>query len=174
MLHLVQKNDWIKIGRLKAHITGLERLDKIAESFTPERVAEITGVSSEILLRITKEYVLQDRAVMYGRMGMSTQEHGGLCHWLTSVLNILTHHFDRAGGAMFPKPAVDVKRQKGWHLAHDRWHSRVRKLPEFDGELPVSVAYFCWKSCFIYSELEATRRSITEIRLHGVYRYFSK
>ena len=139
MLHLVQKNDWIKIGHLKEHITSLAQLEKIAEAYTPERVAQITGVPEETLLRITKEYVLQDRAVMYGRMGMSTQEHGGLCHWLTSVLNILTHHFDREGGAMFPKPAVDLKRQKGWHLAHDRWHSRVRKLPEFDGELPVSV-----------------------------------
>ena len=139
MLHLIQKNNWIKIGRLKDHIAGLDQLERIAEEFTPERVANITGVSADVLQQLTKEFVLQDRAVMYGRMGMSTQEHGGLCHWLTTVLNILTHHLDREGGAMFPKPAADIKRQKGWHLAHDRWHSRVRNLPEFDGELPVSV-----------------------------------
>ncbi len=139
MLHLIQKNNWIQLGHVENHLTGLEKLKDIAEEFTPEKVEKLTGVSAKNLLRLTKEYALQDRAVLYGRMGMSTQEHGGLCHWLTSVLNILTNHFDREGGAMFPKPAVDVKRQKGWHKSHGRWHSRVRKLPEFDGELPVSV-----------------------------------
>ena len=139
MLHLIQKNDWIQLGHLENHISGLEKIKNIAGEFTPEKVEALTGVPAETLLRLTKEYALQDRAVMYGRMGMSTQEHGGLCHWLTSVLNILTGHFDREGGAMFPKPAVDIKRQKGWHLSHGRWHSRVRKLPEFDGEIPVSA-----------------------------------
>ena len=139
MLHLIQKNDWIQLGHLENHLTGLEKLKGIAAEFSPEKVEALTGVPSKVLLRLTKEYVLEDRAVLYGRMGMSTQEHGGLCHWLTSVLNILTNHLDRPGGAMFPKPAVDVKRRKGWHKSDGRWHSRVRKLPEFDGELPISV-----------------------------------
>ena len=139
MLHLIQKNNWIQIDCLEEHISGLEKLKDIADEFTPEMVEKMTGVPKAILLKLTKEYVLSDRAVMYGRMGMSTQEYGGLCHWLTSVLNILTNHFDREGGAMFPKPAVDLKRQKGWHKSDGRWHSRVRNLPEFDGELPVSV-----------------------------------
>ena len=139
MLHLIQKNNWIQLGHLAEHLNGLDELSDIAKAYTPAKVAQITGVSEEVLVRITKEYVLEDKALLYGRMGMSTQEHGGLCHWLTSVINILTNHFDREGGTMFPKPAVDIKRQKGWHLSHGRWHSRVRKLPEFDGELPVSV-----------------------------------
>ena len=40
---------------------------------------------------------------------------------------------------MFTNPAIDIKRQKGFKSAHGRWHSRVRKLPEFEGELPVAV-----------------------------------
>ncbi|MDA8693412.1 molybdopterin-dependent oxidoreductase, partial [Saprospiraceae bacterium] len=139
MLHLIQKNNWIRLGHLEQHITGIEKIEGIAEEFTPEKVESLTGVSSSVLKRITKEYVLNDRAVIYGRMGMSTQEHGGLCHWLASVINILTNHFDREGGTMFPKPAVDIKRHKNWKKSDGRWHSRVRKLPEFDGELPVSV-----------------------------------
>ena len=139
MLHLIQKNEWIELGHLKNRLTDLDKLKDIAKEFTPEKIENLTGVAREVLQRITKEYVLEDKAVLYGRMGMSTQEHGGLCHWLATVLNILTNHFDRAGGAMFPKPAVDIKRQKGWKLSHGRWKSRVRKLPEFDGELPVSV-----------------------------------
>ena len=139
MLHLIQKNNWIKLGHLKNHISGLEAIVDIAKPFTLEKVATITGVSASVIQQITEEYVQSDKAVLYGRMGMSTQEHGGLCHWLCSVINILTAHFDKPGGAMFPKAAVDIIQSKDWHEAHGRWHSRVRGLPEFDGELPVSV-----------------------------------
>jgi len=139
MLHLIQKNNWIKLQHLENHISGIEKLKDIALDFTPEKVAEITGVPSIDIVRITKEYVSEDRAVLYGRMGMSTQEHGGLCHWLSGVINILTGHLDRTGGAMFTQPAFDIKRTKKFNKAHGRWHSRVRSLPEFEGELPVSV-----------------------------------
>ena len=139
MLHLIQKNNWIKLQHLENHITGLEKLKDIALDFTPEKVAKITGVSADDIIRITKEYAQEDKAVLYGRMGMSTQEHGGLCHWLSGVINILTGHLDRKGGAMFTKPAFDIKRQKKFKKGHGRWHSRVRGLPEFEGELPVSV-----------------------------------
>lgn len=139
MLHLIQKNNWIALGHLQSHITGLEKLKNIAEEFTPEKVAERTGVSEDVIIRITKEYVLEEKAVLYGRMGMSTQEHGGLCHWLSGIINILTGHLDKPGGAMFTNPAFDIKRASKFKKAHGRWKSRVRGLDEFEGEFPVSV-----------------------------------
>ena len=139
MLHLIQKNDWTNFGNLKPHITGLDKLEGIATAFTPEKVANITGVSEQVLHTITKEYALNEKAVLYGRMGMSTQEHGGLSHWLSNVINILTGHFDTPGGAMFTTPAFDIRRANKFHKAHKRWYSRVSGLPEFAGELPVSV-----------------------------------
>ncbi len=139
ILHLIQKENWTALGNLGNHITGLDKLKDLAIEFIPERVAKITGVPEDVLRRITKEYALADKAVLYGRMGMSTQEHGGLCHWLSAVINILTGHFDKPGGAMFTTPAFDIKRKKKFHKAHKRWQSRVRGLPEFDGELPVSA-----------------------------------
>jgi anaerobic selenocysteine-containing dehydrogenase len=88
------------------------------------------------------EFATAESAACYGRVGVSTQEFGGLCHWLINVLNIVTGNFDRPGGAMFTLPAFDP-----WTLPQSvasrgnfgRWHSRVRKLPEFSGELPVAV-----------------------------------
>lgn len=139
MLHVIQQNNWTVVGELEKHIAGLDKLEQIAEPYDPEKVSAITGVAAEVIRRITKEYVLQDKAVIYGRMGMSTQEHGGLCHWLSTVINILTGHFDKPGGAMFTRPAMDIKRTNTFHQAHGRWHSRVRGLPEFEGELPVST-----------------------------------
>ena len=138
MLHLIQKNNWIKLAHLESHINGLDKLKDIAAPFTPEKVALITGIPADTITRITTEYVLAEKAVLYGRMGLSTQEHGGLNHWLLGVINILTGHFDKEGGAMFTKSAVDIIRSKKFHKAHGRWKSRVRGLAEFEGELPVS------------------------------------
>jgi len=139
MLNLIQNNNWIDLKHLEKNIEGLSKLDNIAIDYTPEVVEKITGIPASRIREITLEFVLEEEAVLYGRMGMSTQEHGGLCHWLITVINILTGHFDKAGGAMFTNPAIDIKRQKGFRPAHKRWKSRVRGLPEFEGELPVSV-----------------------------------
>ena len=71
---------------------------------------------------------------------MSTQEFGSVCHWAVNLLNVLTGNLDREGGAMFTSPAVDmVGRTVVGPGHHDVWRSRVRGLPEFGGELPVSV-----------------------------------
>ena len=45
-----------------------------------------------------------ERAVVYGRIGLCNQEFGTLASWLVDVVNILTGHFDRPGGLMFPRP----------------------------------------------------------------------
>ena len=139
MLHLIIDNDWVSLEHLPDHITSLDKLKNIAQRYTPQLAEEWTGISAAKVYKLTLDYVLEEKAVIYGRMGMSTQEHGGLCHWLITVINILTGHFDKAGGAMFTDPAINIKRQKGFKAAHGRWHSRVRGLPEFEGELPVSV-----------------------------------
>jgi len=74
-------------------------------------------------------------------VGVCQQEFGGLAAWLVVVLNALTGNLDRAGGAMFTTPAVDLVRLGallGQRGSFGRYHSPVRGLPEFGGELPVA------------------------------------
>ncbi len=73
-------------------------------------------------------------------MGASTQQFGVLAQWATQVLNILTGNLDRPGGTMFTTPAVDiVGRGILGPGGPSRRRSRVRGLPGFGGELPVSA-----------------------------------
>jgi anaerobic selenocysteine-containing dehydrogenase len=78
-------------------------------------------------------------AVAYGRIGLSTQTFGGSSQWLVNALNIVTGNFDRAGGAMLTTPAIDLIRAKAQENIFNRSQSRVRGLPEFDGEYPVAA-----------------------------------
>ena len=99
----------------------------------------VTGVAPAVVRALARALAAAPRGVLYGRIGVSVQEFGGLCLWLINALNLLTGHLDEPGGYMLATPALDVLGKPGPYRRHDRYRSRVRQLPEFMGELPVAV-----------------------------------
>ena len=128
------------LGRLVAFTDGISELRAAARRFSAEHVAQSTGIAAETIRRIAAEFASAERAVAYGRIGLSTQSFGGLCQWLVNALNAITGNLDEPGGMMWTKPAFDLLQQAERGAAHaGRWSSRVRGLPEFDGEFPVAT-----------------------------------
>ncbi|MCA9607247.1 MAG: molybdopterin-dependent oxidoreductase [Myxococcales bacterium] len=131
------------LGRLAPHAEGLSSLREAMAPFDPASAAARTGVEASAIERLADELCRADRAVVYGRMGLSTQRFGGVCQWLINALNLVTGNFDREGGAMFPSPAFDAVNLPGGlgigRGSFGRWRSRVRGLPEANGELPVAT-----------------------------------
>ena len=128
------------LTRPPAYVDRLDRVAELVAPFTPERAAAVSGVDADTIRRLARELAGPEPAVVYGRMGVSTQQFGTLCQWAIACLNLLAGHFDRPGGWMFPEPAVDtVGRRVVGPGRHDRWRSRVRDVPELAGELPSSV-----------------------------------
>ena len=125
-----------------AHLLPLaDDWDELAGLFGFIGLAEIsrlTGIGTDTIERIAVEFASAERAVCYGRMGVSTQEFGALCHWLIQILNILTGNLDRAGGMMFTTPALEVVEESS-RGSFDRYRSRVRACPEFGGEFPTAI-----------------------------------
>ncbi len=128
----------VQLGRLAPHIQGLDTLRQWCAPFTAERAAAITGVDAQTIRTLATRLRETKRAVVYGRMGVSTQSYGGLCAYLLVVVNTLSGHLDVPGGAMFTTPAFPALELAG-PGKKGRWHSSVRKLPEFGGELPAST-----------------------------------
>jgi anaerobic selenocysteine-containing dehydrogenase len=123
-----------------AYVRGIESVRLAVADVTPEYAAEASGVPAEEIRRITRQFAAADGAAAYGRVGLSTQGFGSICQWAIQCLNILTGNFDREGGVMFPEPAVDIVGKAMVGRGHyDVWRSRVRGVPEFGGELPVST-----------------------------------
>ncbi len=137
-LHILYRDNHVKLERLAPHIKGEEVIRELVAPFRPALAADITGVPEAEIERLAAEFTAQDKAVIYGRMGLSTQPHGGLCNWLLNTINIVSGNFDRAGGMMFPAPAIELARSKKQPLAFGRWTSQSRGLKEFYGEYPVS------------------------------------
>lgn len=113
----------------------LTTVAELAAPFEPERVAGPTGVDATTIRRLARSLAAAERAVVYGRMGTTTQAFGTTASWLVDVLNVLTGNLDREGGAMFPLPATGAPLGRP---RAGRWTSRVRGLGEIFGELPVA------------------------------------
>jgi anaerobic selenocysteine-containing dehydrogenase len=141
LIHCVFERNKVNLRHLEPLVDGLDDIARIAKTYSPEAVAEGVGIDACTIRTLADGMLAADSAVCYSRMGASTQTFGGLCLWLTNVLNIISGNFDRAGGAMFPQPAFDLLRNhKPDHKSTFGQHqTRVRKLPFFNGEFPVAT-----------------------------------
>ena len=142
LLHVHFEEGLTHLDQSASLTKGVEAVAKVVGEFAPERVAPITGVDANQIRALAREFAAAESAVCYGRIGLSTQEFGGICQWLINVLNIVTGNLDRPGGAMFTLPAFDplsAPESIAPRGSFGRWQSRVRKLPEFSGELPVAA-----------------------------------
>ncbi|MFC4589059.1 molybdopterin-dependent oxidoreductase [Sphaerisporangium corydalis] len=123
---------------VRVPVTGLAEVEAAVAAFTPEACAAASGVPAEVIVRLARELAAAPTAAVYGRIGTCTVEFGTIAQWLVDVVNVLTGNLDRPGGAMFPRAATEgPPRRKPY--ARGRWHSRVRGLPEANGELPVAT-----------------------------------
>ncbi|MFT6904342.1 MAG: anaerobic selenocysteine-containing dehydrogenase [Oleiphilaceae bacterium] len=141
MLNTLFAEGLIETGRLHPHMNGIVEIQLICAEFSPENVSKITGISSENINKLARKLASTPRACLFGRMGTSTQEFGGIATWLIYVINALTNHLDERGGLMFTKPAADMIEIADWlgQKGHINRYKSVSGLPEFSGELPSST-----------------------------------
>ncbi|QNH75981.1 molybdopterin oxidoreductase family protein [Pseudomonas protegens] len=119
-------------------VDGLAEVRQAISRFTAEAMSPLCAIPAAQIRQLARDFASADKAVCYGRMGVSTQAFGTLCHWLLQLLNLVTGNLDRVGGALCTQPAVDlVAATSGGHF--NVWQSRVSGLPEYAGELPVSA-----------------------------------
>lgn len=131
---------WVTANHLTTLVDGLDAVQRSAEPFTAEMAETQTGIRAKIIRDLAKQLAHTDKAVLYGRMGVSVQEFGALCQWAIQVINILIGALDTEGGAMLTSPAFAYVKKGTPAAGHfNRFQSRVSGLPEFAGELPAAV-----------------------------------
>jgi len=142
LLHTLFEEGLVRSGRVSEFTDGLEVLADAVKPFPAEAVAAATGIAAPAIRELARDFAAAPTAVAYGRVGVCTQEFGGLACWFVNALNLVTGNLDRVGGAMFPRPAADLAAftdRIGQRGHFDKGRSRVRGLPEFSGEWPVAV-----------------------------------
>ncbi len=139
MIHVLHEEGLINYGHLESSLAGKDKIKELVDLYPPEKAADLTGISADKIRALTKDFAKADKAVLYSRMGLSTQTFGGLAIWLSNVINILTANYDAEGGMMFTSPAVDpisFSPKKGRPKFTTIPRSRIRSLPVYLGESP--------------------------------------
>ena len=137
LIKSIVDHNLVDLGRLAPDIVGLEHIESMIDGCDLSRIANATGISVETIERLAREFASAEKAVCYGRTGVSMVEFGGLCLWLIMVLNIITGNLDKPGGMMFPQNAIDSLPSTS--SSYDRYRSRIRQRPEFGGEFPMAI-----------------------------------
>ncbi|HET9381693.1 MAG TPA: molybdopterin dinucleotide binding domain-containing protein, partial [Streptomyces sp.] len=117
---------------------GFAELPDLVKGFGADEVAGACGVPAATVRRLARDLAAAPTAAVYGRLGTCTTEFGTLTSWLVDVVNIVTGNFDRPGGVLFGE-APHATRRPAEPFRTGRLHSRVRGLPEVNGELPTAT-----------------------------------
>lgn len=145
MVQVMIAESLVDLGEYGEYVTGFDELARTAAPFTPEAVADVTGLAADLIRQLARDLAGASSACVYGRIGTTCSEFGTLASWLVDVLNIVTGNLDRPGGAMFALPATGAANTRGKPRygreakIHGRHASRVRALPTAFGELPAIV-----------------------------------
>ncbi len=137
MINTLFNEGWVQDSHLHDHTKGLQTVKASVADFSLQLAESKSGITANEIKQLTQQLATTERAVLYGRMGVSVQEFGALCQWAIQVINLLIGATDTVGGALLTSPAfayVTKGTPGAGHFA--RFHSRVSQLPEFSGELP--------------------------------------
>jgi anaerobic selenocysteine-containing dehydrogenase len=138
MLNTLFANNLVNAGKLLELCPDLLDVENFVSDYTPAKVATYIGMTEQQIKDLVSDFCAADSAVCYGRMGASVQAFGTLTQYLIMLFNMLTGNLDKPGGMMFTQPAADLLPHSG-RGSIGNYHSRVRKLPAFAGEFPVSA-----------------------------------
>jgi anaerobic selenocysteine-containing dehydrogenase len=138
MCNEVFKQNLVKASPVLDMSTGYQDIKSYVAKYSCEYAQQHTGIHAAVIKNLVTELSQYPKAVIYGRMGVSVQEFGLLSQYLIMLLNILLGKVDEEGGMMFSSPAADAVESSGPGYFAKR-HSRVRKLPDFNGEFPVAT-----------------------------------
>jgi anaerobic selenocysteine-containing dehydrogenase len=127
-----------RVDRYGAQLTGLDTAIAAIRPFGVERAAAPTGISAQAVREIAAELRAAPTAVVYGRMGVSTQPFGTTCQWLVQLLNLITGNLDAPGGALPTLAAIPMTGPGTRPGGPGKFRSRVSGRPVFSGELPAA------------------------------------
>ncbi|MFT7109294.1 MAG: anaerobic selenocysteine-containing dehydrogenase [Psychrobacter glaciei] len=108
MLHVITHEDIFDKHYANRYADGVDEFIENSKFWTPERVAEITGINAEYIRKTAIEFRDADGAALYMSTGVNMGPFGTLSYWLVQGLNFITGNIDRKGGLLLPRGVFDA------------------------------------------------------------------
>lgn len=125
MIHILYRDGLIDRDYVERYTLGSDELEQRASTYTPEYVAEITGVPADVIVELATGFATHQPSVI--RIGVAIERHsgGGQAVRAISCLPALTGSWRRPGGGVLQLPI--------WAFPVN-WGGFMR--PEFIGPAP--------------------------------------
>ncbi len=101
LIHIVIEHDLIDRDYVERHTTGFDALCESVRQYTPDRVAEITGLSLEVIYRVASLYANARAAFIGWTMGVNHSTKGTETVNAINNLALITGNIGRSGAAPF-------------------------------------------------------------------------
>ncbi len=98
MLHIIFKNGWEDKDFIKNRVYGMDEIIKEAKKWTPSKVADVTGVSEEVLYQITRAFATRKPGTLIWAMGLTQHSIGSSNTRMAPILQLALGNMGRAGG----------------------------------------------------------------------------
>jgi len=124
-------------ARAARFMRGLDEVLAVAEAWTPERTARVTGISPDVLRAMVRAYKDAGRGAIYVSTGVNMGRNGSLAFWLAECINAASGNLDREGGTLVGRGIFDFAafgRRTGTLLREDR--SRVGDFRSVNDAFP--------------------------------------
>jgi anaerobic selenocysteine-containing dehydrogenase len=137
-------NELIRTGgvardRVARHMKNFEGLEKTVQAWTPERQAEVTGISAESLRDLVRSHSESTGAALYMATGVNQGRSGTLCFWLLECINAISGNLDRRGGTLMGQGLVDMAKQVTADPQMMTSYDREDGLPTVSGQQPAGM-----------------------------------
>jgi anaerobic selenocysteine-containing dehydrogenase len=100
LMHVIIREELFDRDYIERHTTGFEALRDRTANYTPERVAELTGIAAEDIVALAREYATIHPASIRMSYGIQRTDNGAAAVQAISLLPALTGSFREVGGGM--------------------------------------------------------------------------
>jgi len=100
LMHIIVREGWHDLDYISRFAEGFDDLQKRLPEYTPERVAQISGISKDDIERLAREYATTRPAVIRVNYGVQRSQNGGAAMRAICMLPVITGSFKEIGGGL--------------------------------------------------------------------------
>ena len=159
LLHIIVREGWQDADYIARYADGFDELQKRLPEYTPERVAQWTGIAVADIERLAREYATTRPAAIRLNYGIQRSQNGGAAVRAVCMLPVVTGSWKEVGGglqlstsggfqldraAMERRDLMNLRVRSAAPRAPSTWSSWEKRSPSFnDPPVKAMVVYNC-------------------------------
>ncbi len=98
MLNIIFENGWDDKNFINDRVYGMDDIRKEAKNWPVERVADVTGVSADLIVQITKSYAASTPGTLVWAMGLTQHNNGSSNTRIAPIVQLALGNMGKEGG----------------------------------------------------------------------------